>query len=605
MKTVFKKIMLSALYVLTVGNVWGYIPDNMIRYKSNQGSHAINELAWSPLTLKKGTNKAVTTAADANGYKLYELEFSGTITEIPAGEFNISDIKEIELPSSITKINRSNFTSNNLTSFIFNWENPTSVEIDNTLKNRIINNSNIEIHVPAGSEGNYAAWLGIDISRFIGDVSTTAPTPNKAYFMVDGEEVSCTEAIPNRDIIFPVTEPTAPQGKEFYGWATTPIDGMQNQAPTVVTNKIMGNEDAYFYAVFRTKTEIPDLYTFTIDGKNLTGEVEATTSNNSKSLMVKFSYSNVSKDNNNNLKFGNKSLWGSFNKGSLYNTTPLGNIKSITGADGVTIYYGSNQQPSSNTSIGENNGYFNIINSDSKEATISSITVTFESGSTTSYSNYCTTTSFKFVANEDGVYYATFSCPENVVINADITAYNVILDDDKFTLYDLTEDCYKDENWHLPANTGYLLKASSDLTVKYDFESQSTGTANRDNLLEPCTKTATFEAKAGTYYYYKLAYGDNSTKSKLGFWWGADNGGVFKVKAGGAILAVPQQTQAASLMRGFSFTEKAENETDLEQEMIIESKPSAIFNLSGQRINKVSKSGLYIVNGKTQWINAK
>ena len=60
------------------------------------------------------------------------------------------------------------------------------------------------------------------------------------------------------------------------------------------------------------------------------------------------------------MKNSNNMQWQK-NKGYIYNSTNLGSIKSVTvtsSAGTFTTYYGSSQQPSSNTSVGTGNGYF-------------------------------------------------------------------------------------------------------------------------------------------------------------------------------------------------------------------------------------------------------
>ena len=100
-----------------------------------------------------------------------------------------------------------------------------------------------------------------------------------------------------------------------------------------------------------------------------------------------------------------------------------------------------------------------------------------------------------------------------------------------------------------------------------------------------------FTAETG-HVYYKLAYNDYSAKKDLGFYWGAENGGAFSVKAGTAYLAVP----STSNVKGFSFdgTSTGVSAVDAEEP----SKTRGIYNIAGQKVNAMTKAGLYIVNGK-------
>ena len=136
----------------------------------------------------------------------------------------------------------------------------------------------------------------------------------------------------------------------------------------------------------------------------------------------------------------------------------------------------------------------------------------------------------------------------------------------------------------VPAGTGVLLQSEKG-TAPYFYINEAATIGN--NLLVPASLKV-----SGDYTFYKLAYDDYDAKTGLGFYWGADKGGVFTVKAGTAYLAVPAVPNAVSV-KGFLLDGtptaiegvEAENNTDV------------IYNLSGQRVQKAQR-GLYIVNGK-------
>ena len=83
-----------------------------------------------------------------------------------------------------------------------------------------------------------------------------------------------------------------------------------------------------------------------------------------------------------------------------------------------------------------------------------------------------------------------------------------------------------------------------------------------------------------------------TNKTQLGFYWGADNGDAFYVKAGTAYLAVPDGENAA---KGFTLNGEA---TGIEGVNANVENAKAIYNLNGQRVASMAKPGLYIVNGK-------
>ena len=133
----------------------------------------------------------------------------------------------------------------------------------------------------------------------------------------------------------------------------------------------------------------------------------------------------------------------------------------------------------------------------------------------------------------------------------------------------------------VPADTGVLLKSEKE-TAPYFYIDEAATIEN--NLLVPASLKV-----SGDYTFYKLAYDDYDAKTGLGFYWGAENGGEFTVKAGTAYLAVPNAVSVKGFLLDGTPTAiegvEAENNTDV------------IYNLSGQRVQKAQR-GLYIVNGK-------
>lgn len=185
------------------------------------------------------------------------------------------------------------------------------------------------------------------------------------------------------------------------------------------------------------------------------------------------------------------------------------------------------------------------------------------------------------VATDGENYYATFSSEKNVVF-ANATAYTVSVADDKLSLTEVA--CNK-----VPAGNAVLIK-SATANVDYYYVDDDNNFEN--NMLQPCTETGIFKAEADDNYYYKLAYGDNTNKTKLGFWWGTEDGsGNFKVKAGGAVLVVPQSAG----VRGFSFT--PDGVLTGVSSVSSNDNQDSIYSLQGQRMLKLQR-GVNIVNGR-------
>ena len=172
--------------------------------------------------------------------------------------------------------------------------------------------------------------------------------------------------------------------------------------------------------------------------------------------------------------------------------------------------------------------------------------------------------------------YATFSSDKAVeFVDATVYAVNVVNG-----VLQLNEVISK----QVPAGNGVLLQSEKE-TAPYFYIDKADAIEN--NLLMPAS-----QEMSGSDKFYKLAYDNYEAKTGLGFYWGAENGGVFTVKAGTAYLAVPAVPNTASV-KGFLLDGtptaiegvEAENNTDV------------IYNLSGQRVQKAQR-GLYIVNGK-------
>ena len=99
-----------------------------------------------------------------------------------------------------------------------------------------------------------------------------------------------------------------------------------------------------------------------------------------------------------NQVYSNAGMQWQKSKGYIYNNTDLGKINSVTvtSSEGsFTTYYGSTVQPNSSTSLGSDDGYFNIKTGSSATGKTSVVTVNFTTsssggGSVTTYSAYST-----------------------------------------------------------------------------------------------------------------------------------------------------------------------------------------------------------------------
>ena len=216
-----------------------------------------------------------------------------------------------------------------------------------------------------------------------------------------------------------------------------------------------------------------------------------------------------------------------------------------------------------------------------------------------------TSETLDFKATDGSLYYATFSSDKDVVFTNDVTVYGVSVDGGNISTNAFTQDLYEvtdatageggylDQAYYVPANTGVLLECKNATATYYFFKAAADNVTLPANQLEPAPKDGDIFAFNEDYKYYKLAYNDYDEHEGLGFYYGADNGGAFYVKAGTAYLAVPKAKAAGA--KGFAFNGEA---TGIDGVNANVENAKAIYNLNGQRVASMAKPGLYIVNGK-------
>ena len=141
----------------------------------------------------------------------------------------------------------------------------------------------------------------------------------------------------------------------------------------------------------------------------------------------------------------------------------------------------------------------------------------------------------------------------------------------------------------IPAQTGVVVKYVTESNVVYAPEITSKGTtaAITGNLLKGTTKK-TLINKNGSNAYYALGLKDG-----VGFYNAVigDNENEFYNNAFKAYLEIPGAVSSASLRFDFGGT------TGIE-EVEIRNEKEEIYDLTGRRVNEITKSGVYIVNGK-------
>lgn len=206
------------------------------------------------------------------------------------------------------------------------------------------------------------------------------------------------------------------------------------------------------------------------------------------------------------------------------------------------------------------------------------------------------------VDDKDG-YYSTFSNTDRDVVipSAAAAVYAVSVDGDKLKMnafksgtYPTTSDVDR-TGYYIPKNTGVLVYTLSKDPVSYYFASESNAVTIPENNLKAVPTNDKIVAEPG-YKYYKLAYGNYTTKTDLGFYWGAAEGGAFTSKKGLAYLAVPAVTSGAAPTKFVFGGDDASGIVDVQAAKA--DRNDVIYNLAGQRVQKAVRGAIYIVNGK-------
>ena len=147
---------------------------------------------------------------------------------------------------------------------------------------------------------------------------------------------------------------------------------------------------------------------------------------------------------------------------------------------------------------------------------------------------------------------------------------------------------------YVPANTGVLIKSSESNITCYVVSNKNVSAIDESqNMLKPAPTGGGVFTSAVDKIYYKLAYDDFIHKKDLGFYYGADAGGAFYVKSETAYLAVP--ITKAEGAKAFVLDDET---TAINGISTRNNQAETVYNLNGQRVASMAKSGLYIVNGK-------
>ena len=498
-----------------------------------------------------------------------------------------------------------------------------------------ISETDVKVTYSPTSVGNHQAKLTISSDGATAKVisltgTAIAPTVyHTVTWLVNGE--TYTDGNPSSKVAEGKkvkTLPSAPQvieGKEFVGWTDTNISGSNNEKPSVLfvdtASAPVVHADVVYYAVFAKKTGNEVTYTKLISNK-FKKDAEYVIGADDDNGHVHYFYKYAEVDKNVGWgKMSNDVMTNSPIKFELSGNPDKFEAKDIHGKYLQAVKGGFQMSSSEKTIILKSDGTihadkylslrFNPNNGlrwyTNGDGTTFNAAYFYEISGGVNYSGYCTsvprTVSFKAI-DSDGTRYATFSSTRDVVfVGDDVEVAGLAVKNDiispipvKPASYEVT-DASVGKNGEVngcsvPANTGVLLKSKSD-TASYYYAKSSYEVNLSGNMLKPApVGGGEFKPETG-YKYYKLAYNNYYTKQGLGFYWGAEEGGAFKVKEGLAYLAVPSAD--AHNAKGFRFDGVTDGIDGVE---VDRNKPHDLYNLIGQRVVGKAAPGLYVVNGK-------
>ncbi len=193
-------------------------------------------------------------------------------------------------------------------------------------------------------------------------------------------------------------------------------------------------------------------------------------------------------------------------------------------------------------------------------------------------------TSFTITTSNAG--YATFyDSQDNYSLPSGLTAQVVTgVSGGKLTYRTLTGSV-------VPKGTAVMLKGSGNRTYTLTSTTESASYSGTNCLRGSDNATTT----TGDGYHYKLCYGSSgsSLSNVFGWYWGASNGGAFRMDGHKAWLVLPKSSTRAE---GFTVEGDATSIDDLQ---IDDSRfDNSVYDLMGRRMNQPMRKGLYIQNGK-------
>jgi len=554
------------------------------------------KLHSTPFEVKDADDATVSVSKSGDNYTFTMPAKAVTITAQYVQQFSIATTTpEYGAISSITDNDGNNITATSKGSKV--WVTVTP-DAHYTLSAITVKKADdTEVKVTVDSENANRASFTMPQSNVTVYATFAEKAKHNVTFSINGVAGDPNLVYEGDGIIFPAENPADINGMRFVGWSETIINGSQETAPAFVTEATMGTEGKTYYGVFANVNGSIDVDEITAD--DLKGSYDAKNSNfvyDDFSDLIKTSsavYAGntgattdggiVIRAKNNNSGIVTTATGGRITKVeiSAWNTTGTTSNRQIDVYGSNTAYTAASNlydDANAGTLVGNMNYYttgdgittsvvFNDeynyvgIRSNSGALAFDKLIITYGSAS---FSDYCTTLpsysaqTLTLVAKSGDDYYATFSNSKVTFIEgAEVSKVSV--SDTKMTLTQLEESTItigseEKIGCFVPANTGVLIKASSNSVNYYTVENKMVAALEGNAL-----RAATVEKEEPGYKFYKLAYKtynkETQTGTDLGFYYGAANGAAFPSREGSAYLAV--STASGAPIR-FVFNEEDE-----------------------------------------------
>ena len=438
-------------------------------------------------------------------------------------------------------------------------------------------------------------------------ITQSAPaTSHTATFYVNGTQISPVEIETGSAIDFP--EVSDIDGMTFLGWTDQDeIHGTTDVRPNIVTSATMGTENIEYRAVFAFAISNGGSYTLDYSAEaDLSSSTEwgsygtayEYTATDGSTWTVK-AYKNAGMQINSGKNASIKVPGCPENITSIVVTCSAAKAVGFSASDyegsGTITYLAEGTDAKTQTlDLSKESVKTGYIVPKGGNTSITKIVVNYGS---TIYSDYCTTipemltvTIAEACTDGKGKFYGTYSSSSAFKVPANVTVSEIGINNDG------TMDVQSYAAGAIvPANTGVMVSAETYGDFKL-IKSEEKGTSVlENNRLRPTgvngiTADGMNDANADmAYKFYRLTM-HNGTK--LGFWWGAENGAAFAVAANKAYLAIP--ASVAGARSGFAFGDDVTGISQIENGKL---KIENYYDLQGRKVSKPGK-GLYIVNGK-------